>query len=123
MQAAPNGLLHRFDQAPMSRVQVGAVALTVLLSALDGYDVLSVTSAAPAITRDWHIGKAALGVVLSSGLAGMALGSFALAPLADVIGRRRSILLSLALAMVPTALLLLPESVAFLSSRRGPAAS
>ena len=97
MIPAPDTLRRRFDEAPMGRVQIGAVALTALLSALDGYDVLSVTFAAPAITRDWHVGKAALGVVLSSGLAGMALGSFALASLADVIGRRWVVFLSLAL--------------------------
>ena len=79
----------------MSRVQKAAVATTVLLSALDGYDVLSVTFAAPAITREWIIGKAELGIVLSAGLAGMAAGSFLLAPLADVFGRRLLILGSL----------------------------
>ncbi|MDB5579228.1 MAG: hypothetical protein JWR80_4404 [Bradyrhizobium sp.] len=81
----------------MSRVQVSAVVLTVILSALDGYDVLSVTFAAPAITVAWGVGKAALGVVLSSGLAGMAVGSLLIAPLADVVGRRRLILASLVL--------------------------
>lgn len=98
--AAPadgDALHRRFEHAPMSRTQIGAVALTAVLSALDGYDVLSVTFAAPAITADWGVGKAALGVVLSSGLAGMALGSFLLAPLADTIGRRRLILISLSL--------------------------
>src|SRR5580658_7181607 len=81
----------------MSGVQKVAVALTCALSALDGYDVLSMTFAAPAITLAWGVGKAALGVVLSSGLVGMALGSFLLAPLADFIGRKRMILISLIL--------------------------
>jgi MFS transporter, AAHS family, 4-hydroxybenzoate transporter len=87
----------RFDAAAMSGVQKVAVALTCALSALDGYDVLSMTFAAPAITLAWGVGKAALGVVLSSGLVGMALGSFLLAPLADFIGRKRMILISLIL--------------------------
>ena len=39
------------DEAPMSRAQVLAVALTMALSAMDGYDVLSVTFAAPALTQ------------------------------------------------------------------------
>lgn len=90
-------LRQRIDAAPMSRAQISAVAMTVILSALDGYDVLSVTFAAPAIALDWGIGKAALGVVLSSGLAGMALGSILLAPLADLHGRRKLVLLSLLL--------------------------
>jgi MFS family permease len=86
----------RIDAAPMSRAQISAVAMTVILSALDGYDVLSVTFAAPAIALDWAIGKAALGIVLSSGLAGMAAGSLLLAPLADIHGRRKLVLASLA---------------------------
>jgi benzoate transport len=87
----------QLDDAPMGRAQVIAVALTFLLSALDGYDVLSVTFAAPAITAAWGIGKAALGIVLSAGLAGMALGSFLLAPLADVVGRKTMVLIALVL--------------------------
>ena len=77
-----------FDEAPMSVAQVAAVIVTVLLSALDGYDVLSVSFVAPAISHGWGIGKADLGLVLSSSLVGMALGSLLLAPLADVFGRR-----------------------------------
>lgn len=95
-----NAIRARFDAAPMSRAQVIAVALAVILSALDGYDVLSVTFAAPAIAAGWGIGKAALGIVLSAGLAGMAIGSFLIAPFADVIGRKKIILLSLILMAV-----------------------
>ncbi len=87
----------RFDAAPMGGARIAAVAATVALSALDGYDVLSITFAAPAVALDWGIGKAALGLLLSAGLAGMALGSLLLAPFADVIGRRRLVLGSLAL--------------------------
>ena len=118
LRPAQDTIRRRFDYASMSRVQVGAVALTVLLSALDGYDVLSVTFAAPAITRDWAIGKGALGVVLSSGLAGMALGSFALAPLADVIGRRRAVLLALALMAIGSLLCATAASVPQLAAWR-----
>lgn len=85
------------DIAPMSPAQVLAVGLTFVLSALDGYDVMSVAFAAPAITAGWGIGKAALGVVLAAGLGGMALGSFLLAPLADIIGRKAIVLVSLVL--------------------------
>lgn len=90
----------RIDRSPMSGTQIGAVALTFVLSALDGYDVLSVTFAAPAITTAWGIGKAALGVVLSAGLAGMALGAFFLAPLADSVGRKSMVLVSLVLMAI-----------------------
>ncbi len=96
-EGAGRHLRRVLDEAPMSATQIAAVAMTTLLSALDGFDVLSVTFAAPAISHEWAIGKAALGVVLASGLAGMALGSLVLAPLADVVGRRRLVLAGLVL--------------------------
>lgn len=85
------------DAAPMSRAQYAAIAVTVILSALDGFDVLSITFAAPAIVADWNIGRAALGTLLSAGLIGMALGSFLIAPLADRFGRQRLVLANLAI--------------------------
>ena len=94
---SPTELRARLDAAPLSRPQILAIGVTTLLSALDGYDVLSVTFAAPAITASWGIGRAALGVVLSAGLVGMAGGSLALAPLADVVGRRVMVFCGLAL--------------------------
>ena len=90
----------RFDAVPMGAVQKTVVALTFALSALDGYDVLSVAFAAPSISVEWGIGKAALGIILSAGLMGMAAGAFVLAPLADIVGRKTIVLLCLALMAV-----------------------
>ena len=90
--AATNPVMRLLADAPMSRRQVLAVGISVALNALDGFDVLAITFAAPGITRDWGIGPAQLGVALSSGLAGMALGSLVLAPLGDRFGRRPLVL-------------------------------
>ncbi len=83
--------------APMSKRQIQAVALTAVLSALDGFDLLSVTFVAPVLARNFHVGSRALGLLLSSGLLGTLIGSFTLAALADVIGRKPVVLLSLTL--------------------------
>jgi len=85
------------DSAPMSRAQIIAVLVTVALSALDGFDVLSVTFAAPGLRAEFGIDRAVLGLVLSAGLVGMALGSLLLAPWADRVGRKALVLVSLAL--------------------------
>jgi len=74
--------------SPMSRLQIIAVAITVGLNALDGFDVVSISFAAPGIANEWGVQPAALGLVLSMGLIGMGFGSLLIAPLADVIGRR-----------------------------------
>lgn len=85
----------RLSAAPMSRYQWMALLITVGLAALDGFDVLAITFAAPAIAKGWGITKAGLGFAFSAGLLGMAGGSFFIAPLADVIGRRPLVLVSL----------------------------
>ncbi|MEP7222760.1 MAG: MFS transporter [Novosphingobium sp.] len=75
-------------QSPMTGRQVLAVAMCVLLNALDGFDVLSISFASPGITSEWGIDRAALGVVLSMELVGMAFGSVLLGQVADRIGRK-----------------------------------
>src|SRR4030095_10744703 len=78
--------------APMSRLQWAVVALTIALNALDGFDVLSISFASPGIAQEWGIDRAALGIVLSMELIGMALGSVFLGGVADKIGRRPTVL-------------------------------
>ena len=81
--------------SPMRARQMIAVALCCLLNALDGFDVLAITFAAPGIAQDWAIDPGAIGFIIAIGLAGMVVGSLTLGQLADRIGRRRQILFSL----------------------------
>src|SRR4029450_8158350 len=83
--------------APMSRLQIVVVAITVALNALDGFDVLSISFASPGIATEWGINRAALGIVLSMELIGMAIGSILLGGVADKIGRRPTMLGCLAI--------------------------
>jgi benzoate transport len=76
----------------MSRLQVIAVGITFMLNALDGFDVLSISFASPGIATEWGIDRAALGIVLSMELFGMALGSIFLGGVADRVGRRKTML-------------------------------
>ena len=59
----------------MGRLQVVAVTLCILLLAVDGFDVLSISFAAPGIAAEWGIDRAALGLVLSMELIGMGIGA------------------------------------------------
>jgi benzoate transport len=76
----------------MTAAQVAVVVLTVLLNAMDGFDVLSIAFASPGIAKEWGIAQTALGVVLSMELIGMAVGSIFLGGVADKIGRRPTLL-------------------------------
>jgi benzoate transport len=86
--------------SPMRLPQIVAIAVCFLLNALDGFDVLAVTFAAPGIAKDWAIGPGAIGIIVSTGLVGMVIGSLTLGQLADRIGRRRQILLCLGIMTV-----------------------
>jgi benzoate transport len=76
----------------MSALQIWVVALTVGLNALDGFDVLSISFASPGIATEWGIDRAALGIVLSMEVIGMAFGSVLLGGVADRIGRKPTVL-------------------------------
>ncbi|MER7558258.1 MFS transporter [Nocardioides sp. NPDC126508] len=102
------------DAAAMTPYQWMVVALCVLLNCLDGFDVMAMAFTASSLTEEFALSGSELGVLLSAGLVGMAVGSLALAPVADVIGRRPLILISVGLATLgmllsaaaPSALLL-----------------
>ncbi len=79
------------DGAMNSRQWV-VVLLMVLLNALDGFDVLSSAFAAPGISAEWGIERAALGVVLSAELVGMGFGSVLLGGAADKFGRKNTMI-------------------------------
>lgn len=80
------------DKEKMSRLQMIVVIITTLLNAIDGFDVLAISFAAPGIAKEWGTTQAALGIVMSMELIGMAIGSFILGGVADRIGRRRTLL-------------------------------
>ena len=76
----------------MTRLQIVACIVTVMLNALDGFDVLAISFATSGILKEWNISRLEFGVVASMELWGMAVGSFLLGGVADQFGRRRSIL-------------------------------
>jgi len=104
--------------APMRKGQILAVAMCVLLNALDGLDVLSISFASPGIAAEWGIQRAALGVVLSMELIGMAAGSLTLGAVCDRWGRRPTILACLLLMATGMAMAAGVGSVAALSASR-----
>lgn len=105
-------------KSPMSRAQMIAVAITVALNALDGFDVLAISFASPGIAAEWGIDRAALGLVLSMELIGMGVGSILLGGLADRIGRRPMILLCLFVLTIGMAMATTSGDVVTLSAWR-----
>jgi len=87
---------------------VFTVFIAFFLSVLDGFDVISISVAATALSQDWGISRGQLGPIFSAALIGMAIGAAILAPYSDKIGRRKVILMAtllLSAAMVATGLI------------------
>ncbi|AGF71155.1 MFS transporter [Corynebacterium halotolerans] len=72
----------------MSKFQITAVSIALMLVILDGFEVGIMAFAAPQIQEQMGISPDVLGYVLSASLFGMAIGSIFLTPLADRFGRR-----------------------------------
>lgn len=70
------------------------ITICFLMNMLDGIDVMVVSYAANAISKDWNISPQSLGIVFSAGLLGMTLGAIFLAPVADKVGRKKLIIIS-----------------------------
>ncbi|HKU11988.1 MAG TPA: MFS transporter [Sinomonas sp.] len=76
------------------------VGLCTLLNALDGFDVLAMAFTSARVSKDFGLSGSELGMLLSAGLVGMALGSLLIGPIADKIGRRPMLLVSVGMSAV-----------------------
>ncbi len=76
------------DRHPMSPLQIRIVMLCGLTALFDGFDLLAIGVAAPAMAESLRVTSALLGTLFSAALLGLMLGAFGLGPLADRIGRR-----------------------------------
>jgi benzoate transport len=103
---------------PMTATQLLVIGICVLTNVLDGFDVLSLSFTAPALAREWGLRPDELGFLLSAGLVGMALGAFAVSPLADLLGRRTSILQCLCFMAAGMLLAAVSRSILWLAAAR-----
>jgi len=80
----------------------GGLALWVsvlgfLIMTTDGYDLQAAAFAAPALAAEWHVKRELLGPVLAASIVGMAFGSVALGWLGDRVGRKKALVVCMAL--------------------------
>lgn len=115
MNADPRDLL---ANSPMKPLQVTAIVVCILLTALDGFDVLSISFASPGLAEEWGINRAALGIVLSMELIGMAVGSVIFGTAADSFGRRPTVFVCLLLMTIGMLLAGTAGSIELLSAYR-----
>jgi AAHS family 4-hydroxybenzoate transporter-like MFS transporter len=80
------------------------LCISFVLVMIDGYDLFMVSFLAPLIAKDLHLDLVSIGSVFAAGLGGSMAGGLLLGSMADRIGRRPMMLVSLALAGVATLL-------------------
>lgn len=98
--SSANPVLETINQNPVSRYQWFVILICICLNIIDGFDVMVMAFTAPSVSNEWQLSAKQIGLLLSSGLFGMAGGSIFLAPLADKFGRRKLILTCLAISAV-----------------------
>ncbi|WP_087724813.1 MFS transporter [Pandoraea sp. PE-S2T-3] len=84
------------NAAPVSRFQIMISVMCFLIVALDGFDIAIIGFIAPHIRAEWKLSMVSLGPLFSAGLLGLMVGAFCSGPMADRIGRRRVLMLSVA---------------------------
>jgi MFS transporter, AAHS family, 4-hydroxybenzoate transporter len=102
------------DCAGFGRYQALIVGLCMLVVMFDGYDTQSIGYVAPLMAKDIGIGMASLGPIFAAGLFGLMLGAMAFGTLADKIGRKWGIILSVLIYSIFSLLTPLADSFASL---------
>lgn len=84
------------DERPLTALQFRVVILCALVALFDGFDIQAISFAAPAISREWGIPAENFGLIFSTGIMGMIGGLLLQGPIADKVGRRPLIIVSVA---------------------------
>jgi AAHS family 4-hydroxybenzoate transporter-like MFS transporter len=94
--AASKAVLARDVAAPLAGFRWVALFLCAATMFTEGYDAQFIGSVVPGMAKDFGIMPGAITPALVSGLVGLMLGAFLIAPLADSLGRRRVVIYSVA---------------------------
>lgn len=106
--AAPTQeVLHDSKLTPMQWL---ILTLGMLASMIEGFDIVVIAYASPAISADWGIPAEKMGLVLSAGVFGMTLGAMFLSWIADRYGRRIAVSGSLIVAGITTSAIMVSNT-------------
>lgn len=83
------------NDRPFTRYQWMILALCFITVALDGFDTAIIGFIASDLVQEWGVQKSDLGPVMSAALVGLAVGALVAGPLADRVGRKKVLILSI----------------------------
>ena len=87
-------LAEALNKAKLGRFQIQIMAICFAVAMLDGFDTQSIAFVAPALKTIWAVPAGEFGVLFSAGLFGTMLGAIGLGALADRVGRKTIIVIS-----------------------------
>lgn len=82
------------DNGKLSRFQIVVLIMCFLVVLVDGFDTAVIGYIAPALRKEWALAASQLSPAFGAGLFGLMCGSFLLGPVADTIGRKKVLLVS-----------------------------
>ena len=88
------------DNGQISGQQILVIGLCMFFNMLDGFDITAMAVVATSVSNDLDLSADRLGLIFSFALAGMMAGAMVLAPVSDIIGRRKMIILSVVIVGV-----------------------
>lgn len=83
------------NRHPFSKYQWMILVLCFVTVALDGFDTAIIGFIASDLVQEWGVQKSDLGPVMSAALVGLAVGALTAGPMADRIGRKKVLVLSI----------------------------
>lgn len=102
------------DEGRWNSFHTMTVGLCGVVTILDGFDTQAIAYVAPVLAKDWNLGASAFGPVFSVGLIGMMVGALGLGPVADRMGRKLAIVVSVGLMGVFSLATVTAESIEML---------
>ena len=83
------------NEHPFTKYQWMILALCFITVAMDGFDTAIIGFIASDLVQEWGVEKSALGPVMSAALVGLAVGALTAGPLADRVGRKIVLIMSI----------------------------
>jgi MFS transporter, AAHS family, 4-hydroxybenzoate transporter len=106
------------DNGKLSRFQIVVLIMCFLVVLVDGFDTAVIGYIAPSLRREWGLQASQLSPAFGAGLFGLMCGSFLLGPVADTLGRKKVLLVSVLVFSLGTLASAASQSIDMLTALR-----